>query len=351
MGIAPADRRGKNLFMQNMHISKLPLLFLLAGCLQAQAQNDFALYNTWKSQTTSMTLQFSDRPDDPVDYGGITMSSQPLPGDCPCKGKLYIPFDWRTEGGRLMRYLNLNGGSVTSESACVSEKTYEKKLREDSLCKAATDQALAGWQSNWTQHLSLPYSISGNILYYGGDTFYAMYPVNQTKKQEEVDTEYVDTKDDEKEIEVVTTTEPAKKNGYHTYTLEDGTKYEGEWKEDMRNGQGTVTFTDGTKYTGGWLNDQMHGKGTYTWPNGNKYVGDLQYDKLEGQGTFTTAAGDKYSGTWANSKRNGQGTMEFADGSKYTGEWMDNYMHGKGTYTAADGVKQTGTFSYNAFVE
>ena len=35
------------------------------------------------------------------------------------------------------------------------------------------------------------------------------------------------------------------KNGYGTYTFEDGTKYEGEYKEDKRTGKGYFVFSNG----------------------------------------------------------------------------------------------------------
>ena len=40
----------------------------------------------------------------------------------------------------------------------------------------------------------------------------------------------------------------------------------------------------------------MHGKGTYTLANGSKYVGEWKDGKQNGQGTFTWAkSGNKYA--------------------------------------------------------
>ena len=112
-------------------------------------------------------------------------------------------------------------------------------------------------------------------------------------------------------------------NGQGTLTWTDGTKYEGEFKDDKQNGQGTVTFANGAKYEGEFKDDNFHGQGTYTWPSGNKYVGEFKDNKQNGQGTYTTPNGFKYVGEHKDGKFNGQGTYTFADGRKYVGEWKD----------------------------
>ena len=37
------------------------------------------------------------------------------------------------------------------------------------------------------------------------------------------------------------------------------------------SGKGTYVLNDGTKYEGDWKNNYMHGKGKYTWPDGKSY--------------------------------------------------------------------------------
>ena len=41
-------------------------------------------------------------------------------------------------------------------------------------------------------------------------------------------------------------------HGQDTYTFFDGTKYIGEWKNNLRHGQGTDTFANGPMYVGEW---------------------------------------------------------------------------------------------------
>lgn len=42
-------------------------------------------------------------------------------------------------------------------------------------------------------------------------------------------------------------------------TLDNGSVYDGEWKNNLMNGYGTFTWADGKSYSGGFLNGKMHG--------------------------------------------------------------------------------------------
>ena len=65
---------------------------------------------------------------------------------------------------------------------------------------------------------------------------------------------------------------------------QNGTKFEGQFKEGKRNGQGTFTSPDGEKYVGEWKDNKFHGKGTYFFGkgefDGNKYVGEFREDEI-----------------------------------------------------------------------
>ena len=71
-------------------------------------------------------------------------------------------------------------------------------------------------------------------------------------------------------------------NCFGTWQWDDGSKYEGEWKKDMKHGQGTFTFANGDKYVGEYKDDLSHGKGTYTFADGRKEVGEWENDNLNG---------------------------------------------------------------------
>lgn len=41
---------------------------------------------------------------------------------------------------------------------------------------------------------------------------------------------------------------------------DDGSKYDGDWKDDVRHGKGVFEYTNGDKYDGDWADDIQHGK-------------------------------------------------------------------------------------------
>ena len=71
-------------------------------------------------------------------------------------------------------------------------------------------------------------------------------------------------------------------NCFGTWQWDDGSKYEGEWKKDMKHGRGTFTFANGDKYVGEYKDDLSHAQGTYTFADGRKEVGEWENDKLNG---------------------------------------------------------------------
>ena len=85
-----------------------------------------------------------------------------------------------------------------------------------------------------------------------------------------------------------------------SYTFPDGTKYEGEWRDNKPNGQGTFTESDN--------NQNMK---TFTYPDGATYIGQYKNNKREGQGSIIFIHGDKYVGQWKDDKKHGQGTYVY----------------------------------------
>jgi len=128
------------------------------------------------------------------------------------------------------------------------------------------------------------------------------------------------------------------------YTLEDGSRYVGEWKDNKRNGQGEQTYRNGQRYVGEWRDDKQDGQGTATWPSGQQYVGEFKNGQRSGQGTHTLPNGEKYVGEFKDDKFNGQGTYTWPDGSIYVGEFRDGTENGQGTYTWPDGHKYVGEY-------
>ncbi len=106
------------------------------------------------------------------------------------------------------------------------------------------------------------------------------------------------------------------------YTLANGNKYVGEFRDDKYTGQGTYSFANGKKYVGEFRDDKLNGQGTQTFANGNPYVGEFKDDNYNGQGTFTGSNGEKYVSEFKDGGRNGQGVLYRSDGSsQQSGAW------------------------------
>ena len=87
---------------------------------------------------------------------------------------------------------------------------------------------------------------------------------------------------------------------------------------------GTFTLPDGGKYVGEFRDGKYHGQGTATWPSGQKYVGEFRDGKMHGQGTLTRPSGVKYVGEFRDDKMHGQGTGYHSNGSVFhSGQWLN----------------------------
>ena len=63
----------------------------------------------------------------------------------------------------------------------------------------------------------------------------------------------------------ISSVKDTQRNGYSTYTFNNGDVYEGQWKDGKQNGIGTYTFKSGDVYEGQWKDDKQNGIGTYTF--------------------------------------------------------------------------------------
>ena len=81
--------------------------------------------------------------------------------------------------------------------------------------------------------------------------------------------------------------------GTGTCTWDDGSKYHGDWNQNVRHGRGSlVTPKDNTKYEGNWINDHKHGAGEQMQGNGTKVEGVWIRDRLNGL-AYITKKGEK----------------------------------------------------------
>ena len=64
-------------------------------------------------------------------------------------------------------------------------------------------------------------------------------------------------------------------------TEADGSRYEGEWAEDLRSGEGSATDAPGGwRYTGQWLRGRRVGQGQLVGPAEREYTGGFDEQAL-----------------------------------------------------------------------
>lgn len=137
--------------------------------------------------------------------------------------------------------------------------------------------------------------------------------------------------------------------GVYTYNDRSGyKKYSGEWKAGQRAGLGIMYYEqeDRKPRYGIWKDnnflyqhedlgclegDCYQGYGIYVWNDGSRYEGNFRNGKRDGEGIYYYPKGAKYIGTQSNGKRHGWGTYYYPSGSKYEGEWIKEVREGKGT--------------------
>lgn len=103
-------------------------------------------------------------------------------------------------------------------------------------------------------------------------------------------------------------------------------RYEGEWKNNLRDGFGTQVYSYGAHYVGYWKADKHHGEGTLTEKDGTIYEGKLfDMGAIIGCGKVTYPNGDVYEGPIKFNKREGRGKIVYKDGRVFEGKWVDDH--------------------------
>ena len=126
-------------------------------------------------------------------------------------------------------------------------------------------------------------------------------------------------------------------SGYGKYIGLDGTIYKGNWLNDKQNGIGNETYSDGSHYVGDFLNGKKNGKGKFFFPEGNSYEGDFINNEIKGEGVYKWKDGRIYIGEWTNNKMNGYGIFVWPDKKKYYGHYTNNNKNDFGMFIWADG--------------
>lgn len=148
----------------------------------------------------------------------------------------------------------------------------------------------------------------------------------------------------------------------------DYKRYSGEWVNDNRTGMGIMHYQESRKKSsfGIWKDNMFvakykeqgcivgncyQGRGVHVWQeDGSRYEGIYKDGQRNGIGTFYHGKGAKYDGNQVEGKRNGFGTYYYSNGNKYIGEWKDETKNGKGKMYAKGQVIQEGTWRDNKFI-
>lgn len=108
-------------------------------------------------------------------------------------------------------------------------------------------------------------------------------------------------------------------------------KFDGEWKLNKRNGHGSMVWPDGSRFEGEWRNDERV-QGKLVMPDHNVYEGHFRNDKFHGIGKITyDRDGTSFEGIFANGFASTIGRLTPADGHQvYIGAVEDLKKHGCG---------------------
>ena len=144
-----------------------------------------------------------------------------------------------------------------------------------------------------------------------------------------------------------------KPNGHGSLTSDDNkTIYDGEWKNGKKEGIGKLIITDKYNYSGPFENDIFSGSGGVLCDNqGNIYDGDFEKGKFHGYGHYKMSNGDTYIGEFKDGLFNGKGQYNDKDGNVFDGEFKNGKKDGFGTLIKNNGEKKEGIFSNDVFIE
>jgi len=152
---------------------------------------------------------------------------------------------------------------------------------------------------------------------------------------------------------------------------QDGSRYDGEMKGELRHGHGKLFYSDGTWFEGSWILDRIEGFGVfYSSSNKLSYEGEWSHNKRNGQGVMINEfpqdmeeshfqrTFDKKENTWVryegefhNDEWNGVGKLIFSNGETYQGTFKKGMMHGKGSFNKGKRMVLAGEWKNNALIQ
>ncbi len=90
-----------------------------------------------------------------------------------------------------------------------------------------------------------------------------------------------------------------KREGHGVASYKDGSRYDGEFRNNEYEGHGIRSFADGSRYEGEFRGGWYDGHGVFAWASGNRFEGEFRAGKPNGNGTMVSM-GVTYTGNWTN---------------------------------------------------
>ena len=105
-------------------------------------------------------------------------------------------------------------------------------------------------------------------------------------------------------------------------------KYEGEIVWDKPNGQGKFTYDEGSSYEGQFKDGVRQGFGVYKYASGSRFEGQYKNDQPNGFGKMFHNDGDRFEGMYKDGVRNGHGTYYYSNGDVLEGDFYNDVSSG-----------------------
>ncbi|MFK7951191.1 MAG: caspase family protein [Saprospiraceae bacterium] len=145
-------------------------------------------------------------------------------------------------------------------------------------------------------------------------------------------------------------------------------RYAGEWIADKRSGMGIMYYKDKDIMPrfGLWKDNKFSKKyedlgclegdcyqnfGLYVWDDGSRYEGNFKNGERHGEGIYYYSKGGKYVGHQSTGKRHGWGTYHYPSGSKYVGEWKQEVKEGNGSMYSKGKLIAQGEWKNNELIK
>lgn len=133
--------------------------------------------------------------------------------------------------------------------------------------------------------------------------------------------------------------------------LPDGSLYEGNFKDETFHGRGKMVYEDGSTYIGDWSFGYREGQGSLVYPDGTEYLGEFEGDEIHGEGSMVLSSGESYSGSWEHGQTSGFGAINRLDGSVYLGMNKEGTRHGSGMIVWESGDTLHGSWQEGKMAE